>query len=106
MINEVVTERVLEMMTEIAATDPEAVRRLIEARVPCNETLAQHPTVQVGRISADDPRYEVGLLGILNGLCGTFDRGPKQGWGPIRAIVEDDGNVRFERTSSPEIVEQ
>lgn len=103
MINEDVTARVLELMQELAAIDPQAVRLLIEARVPCNYTLAAHPSVQVGRIDGDHPMsaictYEVGLLGILNGLCGTYDAGPRQGWGPITAVLEGDGSIRFQRT--------
>lgn len=103
MINEEVTGRILALMRELADLDLQAVRLMIETRVPCNYALATHPTVQVRRVPADNPlaqvcTYEVGLLGILNGLCGAYDDGPKAGWGPIAAVVEEDGSVRFERT--------
>jgi hypothetical protein len=35
----------------------------------------------------------VGLLGILNGLFGTLPAGPKEGWGPIAAVFDDQGQL-------------
>jgi hypothetical protein len=34
-----------------------------------------------------------GILGILNGYCGTYDDGPRKGWGPISVEVQKDGRV-------------
>ncbi len=69
-------------------TDPEAVRALVETRVPCNEAMAQHPSVQV---SVDDgvEQRTVGLLGILNGLIGVDD----DGWGFLAAEFDDEGKL-------------
>jgi hypothetical protein len=65
---------------------------LIDARVTCNEALADHPTIQVGQ---QDGSYQVGLLGILNGLFGINDAG----WGPITAHIDSTGGtLEFKRT--------
>jgi hypothetical protein len=61
-------EEIIALLNEINELDPSVLPALIEHRVPCNQKLADHPTVQVGKTSDG---YEVGLLGILNGLCGV-----------------------------------
>jgi len=79
---------VFSFLNELVAMDPKAVELLIEHRVPCNEALANHPTVQVRGNST------VGFLGALNGLFGAYG----DGWGSIAAVFEDDGRlVGFER---------
>lgn len=71
--------------------DPVAVSGLVGQRVACNETLADHPTCQVG--GGDEGPWRVGLLGVLNGIFGRVN-GP----GHIAAVVEENGRVmRFER---------
>lgn len=101
------TDDLIAFLNELVKIDPVAIRALIEARVPCNAHLANHPTVQV---SAHGPgnshymaippgEYRVGILGILNGYAGTIDDGHFAGYGPIAAIVEDDGSISgFRRT--------
>jgi hypothetical protein len=42
--------------------------------------------------------YRVGILGMLNGFCGTIDDGPWTGCGPIAATYEGGKLVHFERT--------
>jgi len=80
MIKEHITVlEVIRILNEMVVSDPEAVRALIETRVSCNESLADHPSVQVQ--AAPDGSFQVGLLGVLNGLFGTDD----EGWGPIAA---------------------
>src|SRR4051812_38310917 len=84
---------VIKFMNELLVIDPKAITALIETRVPCNEDLATHPTVQVASISklmeGSTPEYSVGLLGILNGLCGAR----KDGYGFITCEFDDNGNV-------------
>jgi hypothetical protein len=80
-------KRVCSYLNELLAADPRAVRSLVENRVPCNEALAAHPTCQV---HADG---FVGLLGLLNGLCGK----QADGWGYIVAFLDEDGEGRIER---------
>jgi hypothetical protein len=88
----------IELLNDLIKTDPVAVSRLIEARVPCNPKLAEHPTVQVTGYG-EDGGFKVGFLGVLNGLFGV----DKDGWGPIAAVFHDDAPekvVEFVRSDS------
>ena len=79
------------LLNEMVKMDPEAAHALIEQRVSCNDTLRDHPTIQV---QVDGGKAEVGLLGVLNGLLGA----DATGWGPIVACFDDDSGklLRFE----------
>ena len=72
------------------AADPEAMKALIEYRVPCNEALAKDPTIQVVPLP-DQPGYQVGLLGIVNGMLGILgpEAGKKEGFGPVTMLVDN-----------------
>lgn len=100
------THELIAFLNGLAKIDPVAMGKLIGTRVKCNAELAKHPTVQVGYYdvygkeildadchAGDNGVYRVGILGILNGFCGTFDSGPYKGWGPITAEVQVDGRV-------------
>ena len=93
MINDPLTlEKAAQILTEITKQDPEAMRALCDHRISCNNTLADHPTVQVGEY---DGIHKVGLLGILNGLFGTFDSGKREGWGPSLQLFKRMGVYRI-----------
>ncbi len=79
--------RLITLLNEALALDPKAIEALVETRVPCNDALADHPTIQVSVEPGSDAK--VGLLGILNGLCGT----DASGWGPLAAEFDDSGNL-------------
>lgn len=81
---------VVNLLNEAARLDPVAMRILVSTRVACNDSLLDHPTIQAGRDALKNG--EVGLLGILNGIFGTFD----DGYGCIEAIVDDDKPIRFQ----------
>ena len=85
----VLAGRIIEYLNELLELDRPAVAAMIANRVPCNVALAGHPTCQVVR---QQRGYNVGLLGVLNGLCGVDERG----WGPIAACFDepDDGPDR------------
>lgn len=87
MIDRELAQKVVDLLDEIHAADPGALAALVATRVPCNRALADHPTVQVGQ--AKDGGVEVGLMGVLNGLCGVNE----DGWGAVALIVEHDGTV-------------
>ena len=88
-------DQCIAFLNEIIATDQGALRALMEYRVPCNDALASHPTVQVVAPEDDGEGYVVGLLGILNGLIGTDD----DGFGFLCAVFSDDGTLeRVQRT--------
>jgi hypothetical protein len=83
------------VLNRIHAADPTVLMALISHRVPCNGALADDPTVQVGPLPKDAPvrngrEWEVGLLGIVNGLFGTRSR---NGPGFIGAVADDDGKL-------------
>jgi len=65
-------------LNSLLEVDRVAVSHLFERHVPCNAALDNHPTVQI----ADDG---VGVLGLLNGLFGTDEKG----WGFIASVYED-----------------
>lgn len=77
----ITVDDVLDVLNRATEADPEAMRALVRDRVPCNQQLADDPTIQVG-VKRGSPR--VGLLGIINGLFGIDGKG----WGPIMAEVE------------------
>jgi hypothetical protein len=73
-------EKAVDLLNEIHALDPTVLMALINYRVPCNAEFADHPTVQVSKIPDeechDDERpYQVGFLGILNGIFGVAGDG-------------------------------
>lgn len=83
--------QVIERLNSMVAADPEAMRALVEHRVPCNEAMADHPTVQVGRRRDPGPYgdrpFEVGMLGVLNGILGTQGEG---GPGYLASVMDVD----------------
>lgn len=64
-------------------SDPDAISKLFEYRVTCNEQLANHPLIQVRE--EDNGEFTVGILGILNGIFGKDNKGV----GYIKADMED-----------------
>ena len=88
-------------LNEALKLDPVAVQGLFEHRVPCNDALRDHPTIQVAAAGAEpvpgEPARDqasVGILGLLNGLFGVDERS----WGHIAACwdVESGTLLRFE----------
>jgi hypothetical protein len=63
------------LLNEMLVVDPAATHALLANRVPCNYALSEHPTVQVGMAVYGYTRsWNVGLLGVLNGLAGCDRR--------------------------------
>lgn len=102
MNQEQLADLVIDRLNEIAKHDPEAIAKLIGQRVPCNDELADHPTVQVHQ---ELGMTRVGMLGILNGIVGAIDKeGDLKGYGYIAAVYDDNGTfLRFRRTDDPEV---
>ena len=61
-----VVEKIIEVLNEANKLDNEAISKLFQYRVLCNEELAAHPTIQV-----DPDKNLVGLMGIINGIAGV-----------------------------------
>ncbi len=69
-VKEGVFEVFVRILNEAFELDPAAVHALLCNRVPCNERLADHPTIQVSENPVlSDGSCHVGMLGILNGVC-------------------------------------
>jgi hypothetical protein len=66
------------------------LHRMCETRLPVSpELAAEHSTIQAG------PNSTVGLLGVLNGICGAWS----DGYGLIAGVFDEDGKlVRFVMT--------
>lgn len=68
----VTIDHVIEVLNEALLIDPEAIQSLLAIRVPCNQKLADHPTIQVMERNG---KYTVGVLGLLNGIFGADENG-------------------------------
>jgi len=79
---------VCNLLNELLAIDYEAVKNLVSSRVRCNQTLADHPTVQARQYQGDE-YPSVGLIGILNGLFGIRP----DGMGVMCYTQDDDGKI-------------
>lgn len=82
------------VLNRIHAADPTVLPALMSYRVRCNEAVADDPSVQVKVVPADqlgkeDGYFEVGLLGIINGIFGVDARSV----GFIGAYYDDDHNL-------------
>ena len=77
-------------LNRLISLDKAAVAALIANRVPCNEQLANHPTV---RVTAQHGGYHVGLLGILNGLFGDESSAEEHERAPIMFCMSPDGDL-------------
>lgn len=83
---------VCRLLNEMLSIDPDCVTDLIEARVLCNDKLAEHESIQV--YYKGDRNY-LGILGVINGLFGVRE----DGMGHICVDVDDDGKITmFEET--------
>ena len=77
---------VIGLLNEVFRLDPVAANAFVENRSPCNEAIADHPTIQV--VTRDGvPHF--GPLGLLNGLFGVDERG----YGPIASYYDDLGKL-------------
>ena len=68
MIDRELAKRIVDYLNELLELDPQAVDAMVKVRIPCKETLVHHPTCQT---SAHYDGHRVGLLSVLNGLCGV-----------------------------------
>ena len=87
-IDLVLAKRIVNFMNSLIELDKDAIVNLVNARMVCNKALAEHPTVQV---TGNDDMSLVGIIGILNGLCGIYDNG----FGAIAAVTDNNGIQRF-----------
>lgn len=91
MVDLELAQTVVDYMNDLSKRDRQAVAALISNRVPCNQDISNHPTCQVVQQCGG---FSVGLLGILNGLCGIYNDGPRKGYGPVAAEFDSVGEGR------------
>lgn len=70
--SEITIDHAIAVLNEAVEKDREAMRALIFNHVPCNDALADHPTIQVKDRNGET---SVGFLGVLNGLFGIAPDG-------------------------------
>jgi len=100
-VNTLLARQAVDMLNDMFHRDPVAVQRLVEQRILCNAELASHPTIPVaapGLDQDDDGGGLIGLLGVLNGLCGvwTKDTAPRSHlahFGPICGQYDGRGRL-------------
>lgn len=86
-MDKVLGKRVVDFLNEVHAIDASVLPLMISRRVACNDALGDHPTCQV---NVTRHGCEIGLLGLLNGLVGVYEDGPKKDWGCIAAEYNDE----------------
>lgn len=64
-----ITRQISDLLNDAMRCDPEAVRALIRHRVPCNESLADHPRIIA---TANEGEVTVNIIGLLNGLVDDY----------------------------------
>lgn len=80
-------EQVLNTLNDALKKDPEAINKLFLYRVPINEEIRDHPTIQV-RCSERATDCELGFIGLLNSFLE-----PNR----ICMVIEDDKIVSFRK---------
>lgn len=91
---------VCDVLNEMLKLDKTCITALVNHREPCNDAIANHPTIQVQQYSGEISK--VGLIGVLNGIFGIRE----DGMGAIAMVIEDDGSISgFKKTADINIVE-
>lgn len=82
-------QEAVDVLNRIHEADPTVLPALIDFRVPCNKAVADDPTVQVEvrRSEGNVQKFQVGFLGMLNGIFGVQ---PENGSGWIAAHYDGD----------------
>lgn len=62
-------EKIAKFLNDALEIDRLAVATLCGLRVPCNQELANHPTIQVR--AEQDGSFSLSLVGLLNGIIGS-----------------------------------
>ncbi len=93
---DVLIERLNRPMAEIPAAG-DFLYRLMRTTVLVESRAAlEHPTLQVWACEGDT--VCIGWIGLLNGIVGGINEGPRKGWGYIAAVSEDGVVSKFART--------
>lgn len=83
LVSRELAQRFVDILNDALSQSPDAINELINNRVICDSEFAKsHPTIQCGKRGEEST---VGMLGVINGLCGVDHRG----YGPIVAVTEE-----------------
>jgi len=97
--NSVSIEGTVSFLNELLEYDSYVISALFSTRIMCNRYLADHKTVQVRQLGED--AFQVGMIGILNGLFGIDENG----WGHIAADYDNGKIIRFRLLSYEDVKE-
>lgn len=104
------TDELIEFLNSLVKIDPYAMAELLCVKVPCNQALAEHPTVAVepsGSATFIAPgTFRVGLLGILNGFCSKPSDKPTGYLTPIIPVYENGKLSHFKRATEGDVIEE
>lgn len=87
--------KVVRLLDHLIRIDPDGMTALIHARVPCNRAMVDHPSVQVDGETWTSPSGAkstcptLGIIGLLNGLCGSLE----DGYGPVSVVLDEKGKA-------------
>jgi hypothetical protein len=89
MLEETIADRIVLLLNELLELDYEATVALVFGpHVPCNQAVADHPSVQVCELSEEHQKGErkwgVRVMGLLNGVAGHYP----DGYGRVCGIFE------------------
>jgi len=65
---------IIDALNSALAADPAAISMLFGIRVPCNQTLADHPTVQV--LAPPQAGFTVSAMGVINAVAAAVTGAP------------------------------
>lgn len=86
----VTPQDVVDFLNKLLEVDRAAMDALFSVRVPCNNAMVGHPTVQISRIMSAGRMgpftHLVGIMGILNGIFALDD---PEVWGCIAMEVDE-----------------
>jgi hypothetical protein len=88
----------VDVLNRIHSKDRTVLPALIFFRTPCNDELVDDETVQCSLVEGTTDKFEVGFLGVLNGIFGIDEKG----WGYIYAHFDDEKNLTHFSTSLEE----
>ena len=85
----IAVDNAIQVLNDALAADPAAVAALMAMETPCNDALADHPTIQVGESRLTPGITVVRPIGLINGLFGAAE----DDWGFIAMEVDDSGRI-------------
>jgi hypothetical protein len=83
-------DQVIEFLNELVQQDEKVCRAMYQMRIPCNRTLVDNSPIQC----RNEEFPTTSMLGILNGMFGQIESGPRKGWGPICVIPDEDNHIK------------